>query len=652
MFAVLLTVGCPKKNHAPDMPSVPAGPTAIAEDSLASFSSSATDPDNDSVSIRFDWGDSTTSAWSNWVASGDTVTMSHLWADTGTFQLKTQARDRQDLTSEWTGTLSVSITFNPPPNTPAVPAGPSTAPKDSTCLFTTSATDPDGDSVSYRFDWGNGDTSGWTGWTQSCSTGVAGYAYPRSGTFQVRAQAQDAGDARSAWSVPLSVSIRNPYPPTTPSAPIGSSSGRRGETLGFSSTASDSGGDSVSIRFSWGDGDTSEWSALVRSGDTVRMTHVWRDPGSFPVSAQDKDEEDLASSWSSPTTVTISFKWRYQTGGSIRGASPAVGADGTVYVGSYDSYLYAINPDGSLKWRYQTGNWLESSPAVAADGTVYVGSGDDCLYTINPDGSLKWCYPTGNLVSSSPAVAADGTVYFGSYDHYLYAVNPDGSFRWRYQTGGGIWSSPAVAADGTVYVGSDYYYLYAVNPDGSLKWRYPAGFFVRSSPAVAADGTVYVGSDDSYLYAINPDGSRKWRYQTGGCIAVSSPAVAADGTVYVGTYDYCLHAVNPDGSFRWRYHTDGNVYSSPAVAADGTVYVGSDDSCLYAINPDGSRKWRYKTGDRTWSSPAVAADGTVYVGSFDGYLHAIIGDSPLADSPWPKFHHDNKNTGRVGGGRR
>lgn len=38
---------------------------------------------------------------------------------------------------------------------------------------------------------------------------------------------------------------------------------------------------------------------------------------------------------------------------------------------------------------------------------------------------------------------------------------------------------------------------------------------------------------------------------------------------------------------------------------------------------------------------------TIYVGSDDGYLYAIKSSSlGLAKSPWPKFHHDNKNTGQ------
>ena len=56
---------------------------------------------------------------------------------------------------------------------------------------------------------------------------------------------------------------------------------------------------------------------------------------------------------------------------------------------------YALNPDGSLKWRAQTLSWVESSPAVGDDGVVYVGSDDSYLYALNPDdGSVEWQFAT------------------------------------------------------------------------------------------------------------------------------------------------------------------------------------------------------------------------------------------------------------------
>ena len=120
---------------------------------------------------------------------------------------------------------------------------------------------------------------------------------------------------------------------------------------------------------------------------------------------------------------------------------------------------------GSLKWKFTTGGITYSSPAVGADGTIYIGSADDNLYAINPDGSMKWKFTTAGLVYSSPAVGADGTIYVGSGDDNLYAINPDGSLKWKFTTGGGVYqSSPAVGTDGTIYVGSDDDNLYAINP--------------------------------------------------------------------------------------------------------------------------------------------------------------------------------------------
>jgi len=226
---------------------------------------------------------------------------------------------------------------------------------------------------------------------------------------------------------------------------------------------------------------------------------------------------------------------------------------------------------GTLKWRYETGNMIESSPAISEDGTIYVGSYDDYLYAINPDGTLKWRYQTGNNVESSPAIGSDGTVYVGSWDHYLYAVNPDGTLKWRYQTESLIRPSPAIGGDGTVYVGS-WKDLYAINSDGTLKWRYQTGeYAIESSPAIGSDGTVYVGSWDHYLFAVNPDGTLKWSYQAESDVN-SSPAIGIDGTVYVGSWDHYLYAIYSEsqglsaGPWPKFHQNNRNTGSSPSVA--------------------------------------------------------------------------------------
>ena len=84
--------------------------------------------------------------------------------------------------------------------------------------------------------------------------------------------------------------------------------------------------------------------------------------------------------------VTAGVKlWEFETGGPVW-SSPAIGPDGTVYVGSWDKKLYAINGKSGVKlWEFETGGGVESSPAIGSDGTVYVGSHDNKLYAIKTE---------------------------------------------------------------------------------------------------------------------------------------------------------------------------------------------------------------------------------------------------------------------------
>jgi outer membrane protein assembly factor BamB len=326
------------------------------------------------------------------------------------------------------------------------------------------------------------------------------------------------------------------------------------------------------------------------------------------------------------------LKWSFTTGDEIF-SSPAIGADGTIYVGSLDGKLWAINPDGSPKWSLLTGGEVHSSPAIGADGTIYFGSLDGKLYARNPDGSWKWSFTTGGPISCSPAIGADGTIYVGSYDDNFYAINPtDGSQKWSWSRYSEI-CSPAIGADGTVYVGSSGGTFFAIDPsDGTKKLMVPTGDQIASSPAIGADDTIYFASLDGSLYAYDAAPyNRKWSFPVGPYV-ISSPAIATDGTIYVGSGDGKLYAVNPNGTEKWSFATGGWVASSPAVGADGTIYVGSVDDNIYAINPNGSQKWSFTTGGDVTSSPAIGADGTIYVGSCDGKLYAITGEFDLTIS--------------------
>jgi outer membrane protein assembly factor BamB len=80
--------------------------------------------------------------------------------------------------------------------------------------------------------------------------------------------------------------------------------------------------------------------------------------------------------------------------------------------------------DGTLVWSVPTTNQTSwSSPAIGPDGTVYVGSDDGNIYAVSPAGVVQWTFQTGGRVMASPAVDSNGIIYAGSDDFYFYAIN-------------------------------------------------------------------------------------------------------------------------------------------------------------------------------------------------------------------------------------
>ncbi len=299
---------------------------------------------------------------------------------------------------------------------------------------------------------------------------------------------------------------------------------------------------------------------------------------------------------------------------------------------------------GVEKWNFATGKWIFwSSPAIDSDGTIYVGSRDHKLYAINPNGTEKWSFNTDHDIYSSPAICSDGTIYMGSRIGNLYVINPDGTGKWSFEVGE-TFSSPTIDLDGTIYIGSADNKLYAINPDGTEKWNFTTGSDVPSSPSIGADGTIYVGSQDNKLYAVNPDGTEKWSFATGNTV-FSSPAIGSDGTIYVGSHGGNLYAINPDGIEKWSFTTGDIILSSPAISPDGTIYVGSKDHNLYAIG--GISKIVFTTPARTIKAGRPSEIITIQTQDSAGNPHpcgidftvnlsssSTTGSFSLTEDPW------------------
>lgn len=191
--------------------------------------------------------------------------------------------------------------------------------------------------------------------------------------------------------------------------------------------------------------------------------------------------------------ANLKLLWMHKLG-NVLAAQPIVKGD-TVYVGSWDGFLYAFNTkDGAEQWKHDLGRTtsrrcapdtagISSAPAVT-DDALYIGGGDEFLHALNPHtGQEIWKFKTGDNSEEggaynwvSPFVYKD-RVYTGIASFCdrpftngkLWGINTKTgqaeqtvSFVPEDQRGGGIWTSPAVdEASGAVYVttGSGDYYI-------------------------------------------------------------------------------------------------------------------------------------------------------------------------------------------------
>jgi hypothetical protein len=352
--------------------------------------------------------------------------------------------------------------------------------------------------------------------------------------------------------------------------------------------------------------------------------------------------------------------WVYDTGQTIY-SSPALGPDGTVYVGAGYS-LYAItnhNSTVSNKWVFATSGLQLVPTLVGPEGTIFSAAGK--LYAVGLDGSEKWGFGAGAGIGS-PAIALDGTAYFvGTYGN-LFAVAPDGTQKWALPIGTDIpRTSPSVGKNGIIYATSpNANLLYAVSPTGTVIWQSPLEG-AWDSPAIADDGTIYsVGGTG--LSCFTPSGTNLWSFSMGGHLG--SPVIGKDGTIYFTVvlsdfplgYYQVLFAITPAGTRRWQFQPPnlGQRYMPGTAAIDsvGTIYFAGFNT-LYAVSPAGNQQWTFDAGGSSmdpstysYSSPAIGPDGTIYA-TFGSRLYAIAGTNGPGDTPWPMYRQNARRTGKV-----
>ena len=286
-------------NEPPTSPNKPSGETnGRAGVNYEYCTSGGNDPEGKSVKYGFDWNDdNSVDDWTGLVNSGQEACMSHKFSNAGTYHIKAKTKDETGAESGWSSELAVTMAPNNPPGIPNTPSGETTGMVGDTFTYTTnSVSDPDGDDVTYIFNWGDGSTT-------NSDTASASHSWSSKGTFDVKARSKDSFGAKSDWSGTLSVYMDN-NAPGTPVAPTGPPSGKEDTSYAYNAVTTDPDGHKVYYMFDWGDGTDSGWKGPYNSGQTGEASHDWTE-GNYEIRVKAKDEYGMETDWSDPLPITM-----------------------------------------------------------------------------------------------------------------------------------------------------------------------------------------------------------------------------------------------------------------------------------------------------------------------------------------------------------
>ena len=337
--------------------------------------------------------------------------------------------------------------------------------------------------------------------------------------------------------------------------------------------------------------------------------------------------------------------WSFQTKGRL--LYPPIAVNGTVYLGSRDSHLYAIDAaTGTQKWKtpVEVGG-LFSSPAFAL-GKLYGGRWNPYYHIYSWDattGKELWQKRTGDLVNRPPWVLTAGTSLFSHEDPpvgapedqkivqtgWTLSESTEGAdttnpvLRWKTPLPGIPKTAPAYANE-TLFVALDNQFLYALAADtGKISWQLELAGEPASAPLIQ-NQTLFLTTRNGYIYAVNTrSGELRWRYQfvdqsnspLRGDLALAKNQLLIPAERMLFTFD--INNREPG----WKYRFPGLI-TAPVVSKEH-VYLGSSTRALYVMDREkGYIVASYVTPGEILASP-ILLQGKVLVAGADGKLYAF-----------------------------
>lgn len=300
----------------------------------------------------------------------------------------------------------------------------------------------------------------------------------------------------------------------------------------------------------------------------------------------------------------------------------------------------AVGPEGVGKPRRVT------PPAIGSDGTVYVGGGDPesrnppiaCLYAFDPQGELKQrlCGSKGDYRGAPMMWVAASPSGRGGYavDEAggLYVIRPDGTTSYRMLPDAPPWGvNPIlvgpilVSREERLYVGGGgaVYIIDIEDAHQPVKWSFRAPVVAPEAPLPiyhsSFDGAGRTYASGWRLYAFNPSGLRVWEVETWGGTE-GGPVPGYEGYL-IARFERGIAALSSAGQMVWKFDPGEKVLGTVRLDRHRNIYFCADQS-VHGVDPAGRPKWQV-SHDRQFTGAILLRGDTLYCSDTSGGVHAF-----------------------------
>ena len=293
--------------------------------------------------------------------------------------------------------------------------------------------------------------------------------------------------------------------------------------------------------------------------------------------------------------------WRFPVTGSVQVVlyAPPLLNENSIFVGDLANKFHQLDAaGGSELWSFtQAKGWFQAK--AATNGNVIIApSSDRNVYALNMDGTLKWKFSGEFGFVAEPLIIGDSVIIAG-LDHKLIALNiENGDLLWETELKGSLIAPPAYdAASGSLFVGSLGKELLSIDSKtGKRNWSFGDNgeiTAVYATPILVEDGLIFTDESGKVFALDQATGAVRWTLDAGG--ETMAGLLRVDDTFVIALEKGELRAYKiSDRTPLWTRTLDGKLYTTPVLEADKIIVaVTKGKVLLQAYDLAGNPVWSF-----------------------------------------------------------